>query len=119
MKDVCRGAACCALFAPQSRQGRGITRLKGPLVALAIALVMVSSSSQGAHALMAQNPLAAAQQSSCRTFTETGKTICGKFLAYWQSHGGLVQQGYPISGEFREVSEINGKTYTVQYFERA
>ncbi|MDQ3929982.1 MAG: extracellular solute-binding protein, partial [Chloroflexota bacterium] len=52
-------------------------------------------------------------------FNETGKTVGGKFLAYWKSHGGLPQQGYPISEEFQEKSALNGKTYTVQYFERA
>lgn len=30
-----------------------------------------------------------------------------------------MQQGYPISDEFMEVSPLNGKPYTVQYFERA
>ena len=39
--------------------------------------------------------------------------------AYWKAHGGLAQQGYPISDEFTEVSDLNGKPYTVQYFERA
>jgi len=54
-----------------------------------------------------------------RKFTETGKTIGGVFRAYWESHGGLTQQGYPISDEFQEVSATDGKTYTVQYFQRA
>src|SRR5690242_3108233 len=58
-------------------------------------------------------------QGGCLAFRETGKSVCGKFLQYWQAHGGLAQQGYPISGEFREVSALNGKEYTVQYFERA
>ncbi|HKP51130.1 MAG TPA: hypothetical protein VJ183_00615 [Chloroflexia bacterium] len=58
-------------------------------------------------------------QSDCQTFKETGKSVCGKFLNYWTTHGGLAQQGYPISNEFKEVSETDGKTYTVQYFERA
>lgn len=58
-------------------------------------------------------------QSDCRSFPETGKRVCGRFLAYWQEHGGLAQQGFPISNEFREVSEVDGKEYTVQYFERA
>jgi hypothetical protein len=31
----------------------------------------------------------------------------------------LAQQGYPISDEFTEVSDLNGQPYTVQYFERA
>src|SRR5437588_366598 len=58
-------------------------------------------------------------QAGSRTFPETGKTVSGKFLAYWQTHGGLPQQGYPISDPFQERSDLNGKTYTVQYFERA
>jgi len=61
----------------------------------------------------------ATQQADCMAFKETGKSICGKFLAYWKGHGGLAQQGFPISGEFREVSDVDGKPYTVQYFERA
>src|SRR5919204_6385079 len=58
-------------------------------------------------------------QSDSRTFPETGKTVKGKFLQYWNEHGGLAQQGLPISDEMQEKSDINGKTYTVQYFERA
>jgi pimeloyl-ACP methyl ester carboxylesterase len=52
-------------------------------------------------------------------FQETGKRVGGKFLDYWKSHGGLAQQGFPISEEFSEKSDLDGKTYTVQYFERA
>src|SRR5438093_3672684 len=55
----------------------------------------------------------------CQTFPQTGHRVCGKFLQYWQSHGGLAQQGYPISEEFVETSDLNGKPYTVQFFERA
>jgi iron complex transport system substrate-binding protein len=53
------------------------------------------------------------------TFKETGHTVGGKFLTYWQEHGGVAQQGFPISEEFQEKSDLDGKTYTVQYFERA
>ena len=52
-------------------------------------------------------------------FKETGKRLGGKFRTYWNQNGGLAQQGFPISDEFQEVSAIDGKTYTVQYFERA
>jgi predicted metalloprotease len=52
-------------------------------------------------------------------FPQTGKRAGGRFLEYWRTHGGLAQQGYPISDEFTEVSELNGQPYTVQYFERA
>ena len=58
-------------------------------------------------------------QDVSRTFPETGKTVKGKFLTYWDTHGGLPQQGFPISDEMQEVSPTDGRTYTVQYFERA
>lgn len=58
-------------------------------------------------------------QPGCQTFPQTGKQVCGRFLDYWQKNGGLAQQGLPLSGEFTEVSTLNGKSYTVQYFERA
>ncbi len=53
------------------------------------------------------------------TFPQTGKTVSGIFLDYWNTHGGLMQQGYPISDPMTEVSDLDGKAYTVQYFERA
>jgi lipoprotein-anchoring transpeptidase ErfK/SrfK len=49
---------------------------------------------------------------------ETGHTLKGEFLNYWQEHGGLAQFGFPLSEEFQEKSPTDGKTYTVQYFER-
>jgi len=52
-------------------------------------------------------------------FRETGKRVGGKFLDYWNRNGGLAQQGFPISEEFMEKSDLDGKTYRVQYFERA
>jgi len=55
----------------------------------------------------------------CQSFAQTGHQVCGRFLDYWQAHGGLAQQGYPLSEPFTETSDLNGKPYTVQYFERA
>lgn len=58
--------------------------------------------------------------SGSRTFPETGQTVTGVFLDYWDAHGGLSQQGYPISGLLDEASDLDpGQHYTVQYFERA
>jgi hypothetical protein len=54
-----------------------------------------------------------------QTFAETGKTVTGIFLDYWKTNGGLAQQGYPISALMTEKSPLDGKTYTVQYFERS
>ncbi len=59
------------------------------------------------------------ENETSRAFPETGKSVKGIFLDYWDSNGGLTQQGYPISEEFTEISPLNGKAYTVQYFERA
>ncbi|MDQ3931174.1 MAG: hypothetical protein M3328_18770, partial [Chloroflexota bacterium] len=59
------------------------------------------------------------ENNSGQQFPETGKTVKGVFLDYWQQNGGLAQQGYPISEMFTEISPLNGKAYTVQYFERA
>ncbi len=61
----------------------------------------------------------AGAQEASRLFPQTGHTVRGRFLQYWDTHGGLAQQGYPISDELREVSPTDGKEYTVQYFERA
>ncbi|MFN8515940.1 MAG: FxLYD domain-containing protein [Thermomicrobiales bacterium] len=60
-----------------------------------------------------------AAAANCRPFPETGYQVCGTFLAYWQDHGGLAQQGYPVSPPFTETSTVDGKSYQVQYFERA
>jgi hypothetical protein len=65
------------------------------------------------------NSLLSLAQGDCRTFPETGKQVCGRFLEYWDGAGGLAQQGYPISDPMSEVSDTDGKTYTIQYFERA
>ncbi len=52
-------------------------------------------------------------------FPETGHTLRGALRRYWERFGGLAQFGYPLTEEFPEVSEADGKEYTVQYFERA
>ncbi len=65
------------------------------------------------------DPPVAVPGSESNSFPETGKTVSGLFLSYWQSHGGLMQQGFPISEVIGNVSELDGKVYTTQYFERA
>jgi hypothetical protein len=54
-----------------------------------------------------------------RYFPETGKTIRGIFLEYWTRYGALIQHGFPISDLLVEASDLDGKLYTVQYFERS
>jgi hypothetical protein len=57
-------------------------------------------------------PGGAAAQTNSRFFPETGRTVGGRFLDYWQSNGGLPVFGYPLSDQIQE----NGRS--VQYFER-
>jgi hypothetical protein len=82
------------------------------IVALVLRFVLISD-----QKLLVAAP--AQQAPQCQTFQETGKTVCGKFLSYWQQHGALAQNGFPISDEYVEMSPLNGKPYTVQYFERS
>ncbi len=51
-------------------------------------------------------------------FPQTGHILRAEFLAYWRSHGGLAQFGYPISEAYQETNPTDGKVYIVQYFER-
>jgi peptide/nickel transport system substrate-binding protein len=51
-------------------------------------------------------------------FQETRHSVSGKILEYWNKYGGLQQFGFPLSEQFAEISATDGKTYTVQYFER-
>ncbi len=70
--------------------------------------------------LLNMGPLGpAAAQEESRYFPETKHTVSGLFLKYWTEHGGLAQQGYPLTEEFQEQSQLNAQVYTVQYFERA
>ena len=54
-----------------------------------------------------------------RYFAQTGHTLSHGFLNFWQANGGLAAFGYPLSEEFQEQNLADGKTYTVQYFERS
>src|SRR5438093_4027559 len=88
-------------------------RSRFALVALTVSLLAPMAP------VAAYTPEAAHAQQGSRLFPETGKTVKGRFLDYWNKNGALPQQGYPISEEIQERSDTDGKTYTVQYFERA
>ena len=86
---------------------------------IAAGLMMVLLLTLGGVAPRTAAQPAAAQPAGCQSFPQTGHTVCGRFLVYWQTHGGLAQQGYPLSEEFVETTPLDGKPHTVQYFERA
>lgn len=54
-----------------------------------------------------------------RYFGETSHGVGGKFLDFWEAHGGLDVFGYPISDEVVEILPETGRYHTVQYFQRA
>jgi hypothetical protein len=53
-----------------------------------------------------------------RLFTETGYTLDGEFLDFWQRGGGLASFGSPLSAQFRAPG-ADGRMRTLQYLERA
>jgi hypothetical protein len=59
-----------------------------------------------------------APQAGQSYFAATGHNMAPDLFAFWDANGGLAQFGYPISEAFPEQLE-DGKTYTVQYTERA
>ncbi len=71
------------------------------------------------QAQFAQPPawaLAPAQpKPGCRYFPETQHNLCAGFRAYWETYGGLLEFGFPLTEEF--VDPVLGRT--VQWFERA
>jgi exo-beta-1,3-glucanase (GH17 family) len=81
-----------------------------PLLSLVLVILVITT--------LIPLPLANAQP-TVRYFPETQHYLKGRFLKYWNEHGGLAQQGYPLTEEFQERSQLDGQTYTVQYFERA
>jgi hypothetical protein len=53
-----------------------------------------------------------------RFFPETGHNLGGDFRAFWERNGGLAVFGYPMTKEFIQQSQDDGKGYPVQYVER-
>jgi len=52
-----------------------------------------------------------------RCFAATPYCVTGAFLGYWLGHGDLAINGYPLGDPFQQMLP-DGRTYTVQYFER-
>jgi hypothetical protein len=91
-----------------------MTRRSAPL-----ALILASALMLYGFGSIAPVAGAAVAQTACVTFAETGQALCGRFLEYWEANGGRARQGLPLTGEFAEISPVDGKAYAVQYFERA
>jgi hypothetical protein len=66
-------------------------------------------------ALTALAPAPASAQAPQRDFPETGQTLAGPFLTFWEEQGGLARFGYPISPPLRG----SGAVAVIQWTERA
>jgi spore germination protein YaaH len=60
-----------------------------------------------------------ARSSASCYFPQTGQIVANGFKSFWQNNGGLPSFGLALTPEFSEQNLFDGKTYTVQYFERA
>ncbi|HEX2912564.1 MAG TPA: hypothetical protein VH186_17275 [Chloroflexia bacterium] len=81
--------------------------------ALVIVAVLVANLNLGANFSVGTGAAA-----DSRYFPETGHTVSGKFLQYWQANGGLPTYGFPITDAQPEVDPETGKTFLTQWFER-
>jgi len=77
--------------------------------------VLVIGGEGNAAPTSAERSTAAPSGTVC--YVETGRCLYGTFLTYWQGHGQLPINGYPLSNPFPEKLE-DGRVYMVQYFER-
>ena len=103
-------------YDPAADRWVGVARTAAPHFANAAATlpdgrVLLTGDVNGGPELYTPDP----GPSAC--FAETGFCVRGRFLAYWQAHGGLALNGYPLGAEHVETLE-DGQNYTVQYFER-
>ncbi len=84
------------------------------MVIAAMAVLFVS-----VVAAVQQAPSVSNAQAGDKLFPETGKMVPAIFYQYWQTHGGLAQQGLPVTDATMEKNAADGKVYLTQYFERA
>ena len=55
---------------------------------------------------------------TCVFYAQTQHSLRGAFLNFHYAYGEVPVYGYPLTEEFAERNAANGKSYTVQYFER-
>ena len=84
------------------------------ITATALAVMLMS-----AVALLQGTTTNTLAQAGDHFFQETGHNVPAIFYQYWLTHGGLAQQGFPITDAKMEKNAADGKEYLTQYFERA
>lgn len=69
--------------------------------------------------LLSTTAQASPSPSDSMFFPQTGHTVSGDFLHYWQNNGGLAAFGYPITDPAYERDDQTGQSYLTQWFERS
>jgi hypothetical protein len=96
------------------------------MLAAALVCLLLGSPTTGAaptaqpnpKPILLTDPVPDPRQDGVVYFPQTGHTLRGPFLRYWQEHGALAQFGYPLTEEFFEPSGPDNAPLQVQYFER-
>jgi hypothetical protein len=83
-------------------------------LAIAVTITIISGFFRSGEVSVAQPPTVPAQ--SCHYFVRTGHYVCGKFLNFFETRGGLEIFGYPLTEAFVDPTHRNLR---VQYFQRA
>jgi len=81
--------------------------------------VQVQISSSPVYVVEERDPNAPTLDPATDAASPSGYHVASRFQNYWQQHGGLPAFGYPISGERYEEAAADGKSYVVQWYERA
>ncbi|MCS7294375.1 MAG: hypothetical protein NZ761_03165, partial [Dehalococcoidia bacterium] len=105
--------------------GRAFASLLALLLAFAVSLPHAAAQWVGeGHRMPAAPPASvvapAAPKPNCRYFPETGHNLCGAFLRYWETYGGLLMFGYPLTEEYfaPELGDATHNGVQTQWFER-
>jgi hypothetical protein len=105
---------------------RGTTVLITLALVLALALPTVAQQWVGAGHRMPEAPpdwaiAPATPKPGCRYFPETQHNLCGAFRQYWDTYGGLLTFGYPLTEEYfaPELGHEGHQGVLTQWFERA
>ena len=115
-QGACASEHLDALGAAQdSRRSNDATLMKSARhLAIAITITVISSFLHLGEVSVAQPPTVPARD--CRYFARTGHHVCGKFLDFFETRGGLEIFGYPLTQAFVDPTHHNLR---VQYFQRA
>ncbi len=107
-------------YHPENARLPGFANLaKGDKLRLLVQLTRLGAPPAAAHGFVPSAAPPTGDAPGVTRYPQTDHTLRGEFKTFWNQNAGLTNFGYPLSEEVLEVSPTDGKSYTVQYFERA